>query len=67
MRYIGCTDADVGAGGHGYCVQPKMLKKLGNVFGRNFCSERDLQPGEYERDVYGIKGAEDGLTFYFNA
>lgn len=67
MRYISCSNTQAGFGAHGYFVQNKMPKKMGNVFGRIFNSRRDLEPGEYERDIYGIKGAEDGSVFYFNA
>ncbi|SFM20873.1 alpha/beta hydrolase [Variovorax sp. OV329] len=66
MRYISCTGAKVGSGGHGYFVQNKMPKRMKNVFGRILRSERDLQPGEIDRTVYGMKGDEDGLTCYFN-
>lgn len=37
-----------------------------NVFGRILRSERDLQPGEIDRKIYGLKGDEHGLTCYFN-
>lgn len=37
------------------------------VFGRIFSSKPDMEPGEIDRDVYGMKGDEDGLTKYFNA
>jgi hypothetical protein len=67
MRYISCTGAKVGGGGHGYFVQGKMPKRMQNVFGRILSSRRDLEPGEHERKIYGIKGDEDGLTFYFNS
>ena len=67
VRYISCTNASVGFGGHGYFAQDKMPKRMKNVFGRIFSSRRDLEPGENDRDIYGIKGDEDGLTCYFNA
>lgn len=67
MRYISCTGAKTGGGGHGYFVQNKMPKRMKNVFGRILRSRRDLEPGEIERKIYGLKGDEDGLTFYFNA
>ncbi|CAN7383042.1 alpha/beta hydrolase [Variovorax sp. LjRoot178] len=67
LRYISCSNAKVGGGGHGYFVQDKMPKKMLNVFGRIFRSQRDLEAGEIDRKIYGIKGDEDGLTCYFNA
>ncbi|MBT2304881.1 alpha/beta hydrolase [Variovorax paradoxus] len=67
MRYISCSNAKVGGGGRGYFVQDKMPKKMLSVFGRIFRSKRDLEAGEIDRKIYGIKGDEDGLTCYFNA
>jgi len=29
-------------------------------------SQREVDPGETERKIYGFKGDEDGLTAYFN-
>ena len=66
-RYINCTGANVGFGGHGYFVQNKMPKRMKNVFGRIFRSQRDVMFGEIERKIYGLKGSEDGLIGYFNA
>ncbi|CAN7745251.1 hypothetical protein LJR130_006563 [Variovorax sp. LjRoot130] len=67
MRYISCTNTRDGGGGHGYFVQDKMPKKMLNVFGRTLRSRRDLEAGQIDRKIYGIKGDEDGLTCYFNA
>lgn len=67
MRYISCTNAQNGLGGHGYFAQTKMPSHMQTVFGRIFNSRRDLEAGEIDRKIYGIKGDEDGLTCYFNA
>ncbi|RQO62978.1 hypothetical protein DBV14_03085 [Variovorax sp. KBW07] len=67
MRYISCTNAAKDVGGHGYFVKDNMSKAMRRVFGRIFGSDPDMNPGEIDRDVYGMKGDEDGLTKYFNA
>jgi esterase/lipase superfamily enzyme len=67
MRYISCTNAAKGLGGHGYFVKDNMSKAMERVFGRIFASDPDMNPGEIDRHVYGMKGDEDGLTKYFNA
>ena len=67
MRYISATNAMDGFGGHGYFAQDKMPKNMQTVFGRIFSSKRDIEAGEIDRKIYGIKGDEDGLTCYFNA
>jgi len=67
MRYVSCTNAAKDVGAHGYFVADKMSKAMKKVFKRIFSARPDLEPGEIDRDIYGMKGDEDGLTKYFNA
>ena len=43
-----------------------MPKRMKSVFGRIAHSERDVQAGEIDRTVCGMKGHKDGLTCFFN-
>lgn len=69
VRYVSCTNAQVGLGGHGYFVPaageslPKDFRKL---FKRILGSERDVRDdqGEEPRKVYPLGCDADGATCY---
>lgn len=67
VRYVSFTNAKVGSGGHRYFVLDDMPKKSLKLFTRMFRSERDIQPGEYPRQVYPVGCDPDGITCYMAA
>lgn len=66
MRYITCTNAAPGIGGHAYFADKKMSKAMEKVFSRIFGSQRDMTPPEYDRQAYGVQGSDNGLIKTFN-
>ena len=67
VRYISFSNSKVGFGGHGYFVLDDMPKKSLKLFRRIFRSLRDLEAGEYPRQVYPVGCDADGLTCYMAA
>ena len=67
MRSISFSNSKVGFGGHGYFVLDDMPKKSLKLFRRIFRSLRDLEAGEYPRQVYPVGCDADGLTCYMAA